>query len=201
MDFSLKREIDRCAASISMLTRYAQGEDEEAKEYAMLKIIENYVRRQKLGALLEMRREKGIPEKIREMSGLAIVNAVSAEKEGEGKHFRQKHGILDDLAFDRRSPERVRIAAGKKRVDILVKRIKEGDAMAKKGIEAVIAHRRHHPEVRNYARNALDALEIARERAKEVAKGGNCAGRAGKGFQKNAPRAVDKAVFVQGKGI
>ncbi len=171
MDSDLRREIDGCEGNIQMLLRYSHGENGEAGAYAMQKMIRAYAAEGKFGALMEMHTRENLPEEIREKAGLAIVEGVPVQpKEVKGR-APPRHGILDDLAFNRKGPEKVRVAAGKKRVDIFIDRVKRGDPSGKAGINAILKHRRHHQDVKNYARNALDALEVAKEGAKGALKG------------------------------
>ena len=194
MDSNLRRMIDGCAGNVPGLMQHVYGGDAEAANYATRKLIEHYAAERKHGALLELYERENLAPALREMAGLAIVGNFNIETmEASGK-AAPKQGILDDLAFDRGKSENVRIAAGKMRVDILLERMKKGDPSAKAGIEKVLKHGKYHKDVKDYARNALDAFELAMEKAR-----GGFKGKRGQAPNGQPRQAV--AAFIPGLGL
>jgi hypothetical protein len=162
MDSDLQREIDARSGEEIALFIHMQGQDSEAAAYAAKKLIKIYAEAGRHGALLNL--SARLPKELEGMAELAIVDSIPLHGETVPGKPAKKYGIIEDLAFDRKMPEGVRIAAGKKKVDILLARMEKGDASAKKEIEEMSRHRRSHRDVKIYARNSLDAQEIAKQK-------------------------------------
>lgn len=141
------------------------GQDEGAARSAAEQLIKYYAAEGRHGALLKLCEGGKLGLELKMQADLAIVGSIPLHEEPIPGRVPRKYGILNDLAFDRKRPDEVRIAAGKKVVNRLLERLKRGDAGAKEEIVALAKHK-YHKEVKAYAKNALDALEAAKEKDK-----------------------------------